>query len=173
MITHIRIAAFPGSSGFESPKQKLLDGSVACALEAGAEVRSVYLQDADLPFSVDDVEDEDGIPSSAGNGRELIAFHHVLLIATPEPGGERTGPLENAIDWVRRVRGGAGSCLGHLVNKSASLISPLVSHLDEIRLQMAFRRALIKLGADAVPDANNRLKGNAANLQEKSKCNWE
>lgn len=173
MITHIRIVGFPGASDLEPPMQRLLDGSVASAINAGAEVRSIYMQDADLPFCVDDGEDEDETLSCAGIRRKGAASHHVLLIATPELDSGRTRPFENALNWVRRVGASAGSCLGRLVSKSASPILWLVGCLDEIRLQIAFRRALTRLGADAIPAAGGTLKANATNIREKTKCNLE
>jgi NAD(P)H-dependent FMN reductase len=164
---------FPGGSDLGPSKQKLLDGSVASAINAGAEVTSVYMQDVDLPFCIDDGEYEDGFPSCAANNRKDIASHHILLVATPERNDERIGPLENAINSVKHVSESAGSRLGRLVSESAWLISRLVSRLDEIRLQIAFRRALVKLGNSAVPDASEKMRASGANIQEKSKCNLE
>lgn len=131
------------------------------------------MQDADLPFCVDDREDENEIHLCAGDSRKKIVPHHVLLIATPEFDDERSGPLKSSLGWAGRVSGSTRSCLGRLVNTWASLISWLVNRFDEIRLQMTFRRALIRLGTRGNPQTSKKLKGKATKLQEKSECNSE
>ena len=114
----IRIVEFPGSCCLDSPRRELLDHGVARALEAGAEVRSVYIRDAGLAILLDGCEIEFDVGLCEGESPDGIESHHLLLIATPQSNGEGDGLVENAFNWMRGASVSANLWLRRLIRKS-------------------------------------------------------
>ena len=129
----IRIVAFPGSSRPDSLRQMLIDRGITRALEAGAEVKSVYTQHAELSICVDDCEFEDEVLPSAGNTREEMSSHHILLIATPENSGDTTSRNKKLLGWADHLIRGALSGLNRMVSGLTGALFALARWLGTMR----------------------------------------
>ncbi|MBW1814102.1 MAG: NAD(P)H-dependent oxidoreductase [Deltaproteobacteria bacterium] len=56
----------------------------------------------DIPLYNGDIEDTEGIPSSAASLKESIVSADGLLIVTPEYNNSIPGVLKNTVDWISR-----------------------------------------------------------------------
>jgi hypothetical protein len=145
----IRIMEFPGGSRPDSPRQKLLDRGVARALEAGAEVKSVYIQDGDLPTCVGNCEFEDGIAPCAGNTLGKVTSQHILLIATPDDSDGHTSRNRKRLGWA-----------DHLIRVVLSGLNRMVSGLTGLLLAFAsWLAALSSQIRDPSPAHKSQAKG--------------
>ncbi|HEY9397659.1 MAG TPA: NAD(P)H-dependent oxidoreductase, partial [Burkholderiales bacterium] len=115
-----RILAFAGSARRESLNRKLLNIAVQAAIEAGAAVTVLDLNDYPLPIYHGDLEAREGLPGNARKLKQLFLEHQGLLIASPEHNASVSALLKNTIDWVSRPDGGQNGLVPYQ-NKVAAL----------------------------------------------------
>ena len=127
----IRIMEFPRSCCPDSSRLKMFDRGVACALHAGAEVRSVYMPDAGLAICRDGLEVEFEMPLCGEDGRDGIESRHILLIATPESNGECAGLVDSTFSWLRSTSVSVHLRLHRLVGRSVLFVSRLIGSRSE------------------------------------------
>lgn len=97
-----KVLVFAGSSRKESFNKSLVKIALSGAVDAGADVTFICLEDYPLPIFCQDLEAKEGMPDNALKLKELFKSHHALLISSPEYNGSVTALLKNVIDWVSR-----------------------------------------------------------------------
>ncbi|MCJ7774469.1 MAG: NAD(P)H-dependent oxidoreductase [Desulfobacterales bacterium] len=84
-------------------KASINTGLLRAAAENAPEGCRVIIESIkDIPLYDGDIEDTQGIPSSAALLKESIASADGLLIVTPEYNNSIPGVLKNTIDWISR-----------------------------------------------------------------------
>ncbi|NTX19643.1 NADPH-dependent FMN reductase [Burkholderia cepacia] len=166
----IKILAFCGSTRSGSFNQKLLEIAAQGALESGAQVTHVHLNDYVLPFYDGDLERESGLPEAAKALQKLVKECDALLIASPDYNGGYSAVLKNSLDWMSRPNGDGRAGLACFADKPAAVLSASPGLLGGSRGHAAIRGALDKLGMLVIPqtfalgsaheafDAQRRLK---------------
>ena len=105
-MTTAKIIALAGSLRKDSYNQQLIQAAANFALEAGAEVEVIKLQDLDIPMFDEDLEAQ-GTPQGAQILKDKLRDADGILLASPEYNGSFTAVLKNAIDWASRTEQGA------------------------------------------------------------------
>ena len=181
-----KILAFSGSTRRESLNQKLIETASEDVRKAGGEVTIIHLRDYPMPIFDQDLEDENGLPESVRQLKELFRSHQGFLIASPEYNSSVTAALKNAIDWLTRPQEGfppldcfsgkvaailatSPGARGGLVGLSA--IRAILSHIKTIvlPLQVAVPHAYQALANDGVIEPENihsMIRQQAAELVE-------
>ncbi|MDP2486444.1 NADPH-dependent FMN reductase [Pseudoalteromonas marina] len=101
-----KIIALAGSLRKESFNQKLINEAARFALQTGAEVEVIQLNELDIPLFNEDIEAQD-TPADAQRLKDKLRSADGILLASPEYNGSITAPLKNAIDWASRTEQGA------------------------------------------------------------------
>ena len=84
-------------------KASINTGLLKAAAENAPEDCQVTIESIkDIPLYNGDIEDSQGIPSSAASLKESIVSADGLLIVTPEYNNSLPGVLKNTIDWISR-----------------------------------------------------------------------
>ena len=100
----MHILALAASNRRGSLNRRLLGLAVEALEERDdVEVEILDLRDHPLPLYDADLQDRDGIPSSARYIHDRVAEADALLVASPEYNGGYPALLKNLIDWVSRV----------------------------------------------------------------------
>ena len=97
-----KILAFAGSTRTDSFNKKLVKIAATGAMEGGADVTVIDLRDFSMPLYDGDLEQQQGLPSTARNLKDLMLSHHGFLISAPEYNSSISGVLKNTIDWTSR-----------------------------------------------------------------------
>ena len=97
-----KILAFAGSTRTDSFNKKLVKIAATGAMEGGADVTVIDLRDFAMPLYDGDLEQQQGLPSTARNLKDLMLSHQGFLISAPEYNSSISGVLKNTIDWVSR-----------------------------------------------------------------------
>jgi chromate reductase, NAD(P)H dehydrogenase (quinone) len=97
-----KILAFSGSLRKNSFNKMINEVAKAGAVNAGAIVTVVDLNDFPLPIYNDDDYVEFGQHENALALQEIVANHDGFLISTPSFNGSMTGALKNTFDWLSR-----------------------------------------------------------------------
>ncbi|MCG9767119.1 NAD(P)H-dependent oxidoreductase [Pseudoalteromonas sp. CO348] len=105
-MTTAKIIALAGSLRKDSYNQLLIQAAANFALESGAEVEVIKLQDLDIPMFDEDLEAQ-GTPKGAQLLKDKLRDADGILLASPEYNGSFTAVLKNAIDWASRTEQGA------------------------------------------------------------------
>ncbi len=98
-----KILAFSGSLRAASLNRKLLKLAASELREAGAEVTIIDLNDYELPFYNQELQDG-GFPEASDKLRELVEAHDAVLIVTPEYNFSFPAVVKNVLDWLSRYR---------------------------------------------------------------------
>ncbi|ATG76180.1 NADPH-dependent FMN reductase [Pseudoalteromonas sp. 1_2015MBL_MicDiv] len=101
-----KIIALAGSLRQESFNQKIINEAARFALQTGAEVEVIKLNELNIPLFNEDIEAQ-GTPSDVQLLKDKLRKADGILLASPEYNGSITAALKNAIDWASRTEQGA------------------------------------------------------------------
>jgi chromate reductase, NAD(P)H dehydrogenase (quinone) len=146
-----RILALAGSTRVESYNKKLVKIAVQGARKVGAEVTFIDLRDLPMPLYDGDLEEREGLPSTARQFKDLLMAHQGLLIASPEYNSSISGVLKNAIDWASRPAEGEPP-LVCFKGKLCSIMSTSTGALGGLRGLVTVRSILGNIGVIVLPD---------------------
>ena len=150
-MTKSKILAFAGSTRTDSFNKKLVKIAAVGAREAGADVTIIDLRDFQMPFYDEDLERQEGLPSSARRLKDLMLAHQGLLVASPEYNSSISGVLKNTIDWVSRQSEGEIP-LACFKDKIAGLMSASPGGLGGLRGLVHIRAILENIGVLVIPN---------------------
>ena len=145
-----RVLAISGSARSGSLNRRLLALAVAGAEAAGASCTGVDLRELALPIYDRDLEQERGVPASAGRLRDLFASHGGLLLASPEYNGGLPPLLKNALDWASRSPAGRPD-LSPFRGVVAGILSASPNSFGGVRALAQARALLAELGCVVLP----------------------
>lgn len=145
-----KILAFAGSANRASVNRKLLNVAARVAVEAGAAVTVVDLNDYPLPIYSGDLEAREGMPANARKLKRLFVEHQGLLIASPEHNASVSALLKNTIDWVSRPDGGQNGLVPYQ-NKVAALLAASPGNHGGLRGLPQLRAIMQTLGVLVLP----------------------
>jgi Predicted flavoprotein len=145
-----KVLAFSGSARRESLNRKLLNIAVQAAIEAGAAVTVLDLNDYPLPIYHGDLEAREGLPGNARKLKQLFLEHQGLLIASPEHNASVSALLKNTIDWVSRPDGGQNGLVPYQ-NKVAALLAASPGNNGGLRGLPQLRAIMQTLGVLVLP----------------------
>ena len=148
MVT--KILALAGSCRKNSFNVQLLQNAAKGAIESGAEVTLLDLNQFPLPIFNEDLEAE-GTPENAVRLKEIFIDHHGLLIASPEYNSSISPLLKNTIDWVSRPKEGEPRLVAYQ-DKVASIMSASPGGLGGIRGLVHLRSILSNIGVTVLPN---------------------
>ena len=151
MATSPRILAFAGSTRRDSWNQRILDIAAAGAVDAGATVTSILLQDFPLPLFNQDIEAEEGHSANSHALKKLFTEHDALLLACPEYNSSITPLQKNVIDWVSRPVADEPR-LAAYIGKTAALMSASPGGLGGHRGLVHVRSILSSIGVLVLPE---------------------
>ena len=146
-----KILAFAGSTRTDSFNKKLVKIAASGAREAGADVTIIDLRDFQMPLYDEDLERQDGLPSSTRKLKELMLAHQGLLISSPEYNSSISGVLKNTIDWTSRQSDGEIP-LACFKDKVAGLMSASPGGLGGLRGLVHVRAMLENIGVIVIPN---------------------
>lgn len=95
----VKIVGISGSLRKASINTGLLQ---AAAENAPEDCKVINEPIKDIPLYNGDIEDKQGVPSSAASLKESIVSADGLLVVTPEYNNSIPGVLKNTIDWISR-----------------------------------------------------------------------
>ncbi|MBN7818887.1 NADPH-dependent FMN reductase [Bowmanella yangjiangensis] len=147
-----RILAFSGSSRKDSYNQKLVGIAAKAAEQAGAQVTLINLGDFPMPIYNQDLQNEQGFPTSALAFKQLLLEHDGLLIASPEYNSAFSPLLKNAIDWASRASEPNEAPLSAYRGKTAAIMSCAPGALGGLRGLGFLRMLLQNIGVMVVPN---------------------
>lgn len=150
-MTKPKILAFAGSTRTDSFNKKLVKIAATGAKDAGADVTVIDLRDFQMPLYDEDLERQEGLPSSARRLKDLMLVHQGLLISSPEYNSSISGVLKNTIDWVSRQNEGEIS-LACFKDKVAGLMSASPGGLGGLRGLVHVRAILENIGVLVIPN---------------------
>lgn len=141
-----KVLAFAGSLRKQSHNKKLLDLTVDELRAAGADVTVIDLNDFELPFYNQDIQDQSGFPEASEKLKALVESHDALVIVSPEYNFSYPAVVKNLFDWLSRYRPNP------LRNKHALLLSASPGMVGGNRGLWALRVPLETLGIHVYPD---------------------
>jgi len=156
-----KILAFAGSTRTGSFNKKLIKIAAAGAKEAGADVTLIDLRDFPMPLYDEDLEKQEGLPSSAYKLKDLMQAHQGLLISAPEYNSSISGVLKNTIDWISRQRE-SEIPLASFKGKVSGLMSASPGGLGGLRGLVHVRAILENMGVLVIPNQMAISKANEA-----------
>jgi chromate reductase len=151
MLTKPKILAFAGSTRTDSYNKKLVKISSTGATEAGADVTVIDLRDFPMPLYDENLEQKDGLPSSARKLKDLMLTHQGFLISSPEYNSSISAVFKNTIDWASRKSEGEIP-LACFKNKIAGIMSASPGGLGGLRGLVHVRSILGNIGVIVMPD---------------------
>jgi chromate reductase len=156
-----KILAFAGSARRDSYNKKLVKIAAKGAEIAGGEVSYLDFMNLAMPLLNEDLETNQGLPTTALQFKVLLKQHDGFLISCPEHNGSITALLKNAIDWASRPEpNNANSAAECFRGKIVVLMSSSPGTLGGIQGLVHVRTILSRLGAIVLPE--QRAVGNAA-----------
>lgn len=150
-MTNPKILAFSGSTRTDSFNKKLIKIAAAGAKDTGVEVTLIDLRDFPMPLYDGDLEQRDGLPSTARNLKDLMLSHQGFLISSPEYNSSISGVLKNTIDWASR-QSESEIPLACFKNKIAGLMSASPGGLGGLRGLVHVRSTLENIGVLVIPE---------------------
>jgi NAD(P)H-dependent FMN reductase len=150
-MVQLKILAFAGSTRTDSFNKKLVKIAASGAREAGADVTIIDLRDFQMPLYDEDLERQDGLPSSTRKLKELMLAHQGLLISSPEYNSSISGVLKNTIDWTSR-QSDDEIHLACFKDKVAGLMSASPGGLGGLRGLVHVRAMLENIGVIVIPN---------------------
>jgi NAD(P)H-dependent FMN reductase len=103
-----KILVFAGSIRTGALSAKLAALAAKEIALADGEVTTISLADYPLPIYDGDLEKTKGVPENAQKLARLIASQHGVFISTPEYNHSLPPLLKNTLDWISRIKTGAG-----------------------------------------------------------------
>lgn len=146
-----RLVVFAGSARKASLNKRLARAAVRRAEAAGAQVRSLDLDDYPMPLYHGDLEAEEGVPENARKVARFLYESDAFLLACPEYNGSITPLLKNTIDWASRPQEGLPR-LGAFRGKVAGLLSASPGRLGGLRGLVHVRAILGGIGVLVSPN---------------------
>lgn len=146
-----KILAFAGSTRTDAFNKKLVKIAAAGAEAAGARVTFIDLRDYAMPLYDEDLEQREGLPTSARQFKDVMLANDGLLIASPEYNSSLSAVLKNAIDWASRPAPGEAP-LGCFDGKVASLMSASPGALGGLRGLVHLRSILGNIRVIVLPE---------------------
>ena len=150
-MTKPKILAFAGSTRTDSFNKKLVKIAASGAREEGADVTIIDLRDFQMPIYDEDLERQEGLPTSARKLKDLMLTHQGLLVSSPEYNSSISGVLKNTIDWVSRQSDGEIP-LACFKDKVAGLMSASPGGLGGLRGLVHVRAILENIGVLVIPN---------------------
>lgn len=150
-MTKPKILAFAGSTRTDSFNKKLVKIAATGAMEGGADVTVIDLRDFAMPLYDGDLEQQQGLPSTAKKLKDLMLSHQGLLISAPEYNSSISGVLKNTIDWVSRPSAGEEP-LACFKGKVAGIMSASPGGLGGLRGLVHVRAILENISVLVIPD---------------------
>ena len=146
-----KILAFAGSTRTDSFNKKLVKIAATGAMEGGADVTVIDLRDFAMPLYDGDLEQQQGLPSTARKLKDLMLLHQGFLISAPEYNSSISGVLKNTIDWVSRPSEGEEP-LACFKGKVAGIMSTSPGGLGGLRGLVHVRAILENISVLVIPD---------------------
>ncbi|WP_440054826.1 NADPH-dependent FMN reductase [Pseudoalteromonas sp. T1lg65] len=143
-----KVIALSGSLREKSYNQTLIQAAAAFALESGAEVEVIKLQDLNIPLFSEDLEAIE-TPEGVKLLKEKLREADGILLASPEYNGSFTAALKNAIDWASRTEQGAVPAFR---NKVVALLATSPGGLGGLRGLNHVRDVLSGIGSLVLAD---------------------
>ncbi|MEN8637496.1 NAD(P)H-dependent oxidoreductase [Pseudoalteromonas distincta] len=143
-----KIIALAGSLRQESFNQKIINEAARFALQTGAEVEVIKLNELNIPLFNEDIEAQ-GTPSDVQLLKDKLRAADGILLASPEYNGSITAALKNAIDWASRTEQGAVPAFR---NKVVALFSASPGGLGGLRGLNHVRDILSGIGSLVLAD---------------------
>lgn len=100
----VRVLVLTASLRRASLNTRLAELAGRCITANGGMVTVSCMAEFDMPSYDQDLQEEDGFPSSAEALRDALETNDAFLIVAPEYNGSMPGSLKNAIDWLSRYR---------------------------------------------------------------------
>jgi len=150
-LTKPKILAFAGSTRTDSFNKKLVKIAATGAMDGGADVTVIDLRDFAMPLYDGDLEQQQGLPSTAKKLKDLMLSHQGFLISAPEYNSSISGVLKNTIDWVSRPSAGEES-LACFKGKVAGIMSASPGGLGGLRGLVHVRAILENISVLVIPD---------------------
>jgi NAD(P)H-dependent FMN reductase len=146
-----KILVFAGSTRTDSFNKKLVKIAASGAMENGVDVTVINLQDFAMPLYDGDLEQQQGLPSTARKLKDLMLLHQGFLISSPEYNSSISGVLKNTIDWVSRPVEGEEP-LTCFKGRVAGIMSASPGGLGGLRGLVHVRAILENIGVIVIPD---------------------
>ncbi|WP_181708225.1 NADPH-dependent FMN reductase [Chthonobacter rhizosphaerae] len=147
-----RILVFAGSIRTGSHNARLAAQMVQALALKDAEPTLLSLGDYAMPLYDADLEAASGVPDGARRLAAQMTGHTGIFIASPEYNASVPPLLKNAIDWVSRIRAGAGEP-SPWRGRVYALGSASPGAFAGIRSLMHLRQVLeLGLGATVIPE---------------------
>ncbi|MDE1763847.1 MAG: NAD(P)H-dependent oxidoreductase [Thaumarchaeota archaeon] len=156
-----KILAFAGSTRTDSFNKKLVKIAADGARDSGADVTVIDLRDFVMPLYDGDLEQRDGLPTTARKLKDLMLTHQGFLISSPEYNSSISGVLKNAIDWASRQSAGE-TPLACFTGRVAGIMSASPGALGGLRGLVHVRSILENIGVLVIPDQMAVSKANEA-----------
>ncbi|NOQ13759.1 MAG: FMN reductase, partial [Methyloprofundus sp.] len=136
----------------ESFNQKLVKIAASGASQQGASLTIINLADFPMPIFNQDLEQEQGMPESARQLKQLMIEHDGFLIASPEYNSAFTPLLKNTLDWVSRAESDDEPPLAAYHGKIAAIMATSPGPLGGLRGLVFLRMLLANMGVIVLPD---------------------
>ena len=146
-----KILAFAGSTCTDSFNKKLMRIAATGAREAGADVTVIDLRDFQMPLYDEDLEIQEGLPSSVSKIKEIMLTNQGFLISSPEYNSSISGVLKNTFDWTSR-QGDDESPMSCFKDKVAGIMSASPGGLGGLRGLVHVRAILENMGVMVIPN---------------------
>jgi len=141
----MKIIAFAGSFRKKSYNKAALKYIVQGAIDAGADVETIDLNDFPMPIYNEDV-DKAGKPEAVLQLKEKLGSAKGFIICTPEYNHSLPGGFKNVIDWLSRFKDQP------FKGKWIALAGASTSSWGTVRAQLAFLPVFRVLAAHVLPD---------------------
>ena len=146
-----KILAFAGSLRKDSYNKKLAKIAVQAALEAGADVTYIELNDFEMPLLNQDDEAAHGLPEKAIELKKIMWESDGFIIASPEYNSSLSGVLKNVIDWTSRQVNSQEENLSCFKGKYAAIMSASPGNLGGLRGLVHLRAILENIYVTVLP----------------------
>jgi chromate reductase len=148
-----KILVIPGSLRTGSHNARLAALVTKELVLAEADVTRISLGDYPLPLYDADLEAKSGPPQNAAQLKRMLAAHQGVFIATPEYNASMPPLVNNAIDWMSRVRDRGEAPLAVFQHRAFALGSASPGAFGGMRSLLALRQVLeIGCGALVIPE---------------------
>ena len=170
-----KILAIAGSYRENSYNRRVLAVASQGAVDAGANVTILDLNEYPLPiFCADEIENGE-FDANALKIQDIMAEHDGFLIASPEYNGSIPGGFKNMIDWTSRANDKFKMC-EPIKDKTAALITASPGDFGGIRCLSHLRGMFTIMGVHvlpmeiAVPFVSQKFDGDSVEMtDEKTK----
>jgi NAD(P)H-dependent FMN reductase len=145
------IVTISGSSRKDSFNSKLKDIAAKIAVELGANVTNLSLEDYDIPLYNQDREASEGTPADVLKLKSIFNAADGIIVVSPEYNSSISPLLKNTIDWISRKQEDETPMAGFR-GKAALLLSASPGALGGMRGLVHVRDILGNIGMHVMPD---------------------